>query len=243
MIFLLLAVTVSFQPAAPTVGDPVTVQFQQAVRLDPSPDYEIVRQDGRQVVVRTFKPQPIRLSGVTGDVRFRNLEIPVKSVLAPNDTLTPAPLENPREQAMPRRPLVLVGIATLLAAAAWLAAYRLARRRHSVVVAMPEIPAADRFRTTVLALIDDDRDANRWARLADATRRYLASLTPYLGDDLTTSQLLPRIDSEHYGVVAEILRRGDAEKFSPWGAPPGDFAAVATSALRLIPQPKEEIAA
>jgi hypothetical protein len=127
---------------------------------------------------------------------------------------------------------------------AWALVFFLARRKEKEGEIPPQMPAADRFRATVLALVRNPR-GQRWAALADATRRYLASLTPYLGPDLTTSQLLPRIDAAHAAVVTEILRRGDAEKFSPWGAPPGDFETIAMRALELIPAPppQEEIAA
>ena len=76
--------------------------------------------------------------------------------------------------------------------------------------------------------------------LADATRAYLSSLSPHFGADLTTSQLLPRVDSEHLALVARILRQGDLEKFSPWGAPQADFDDLAARALDLIPPPAEE---
>jgi hypothetical protein len=43
--------------------------------------------------------------------------------------------------------------------------------------------------------------------------------------------------------VATILRQGDLEKFSPWGARPSDFDPVAAEALELIPAaPIEEAA-
>ncbi|HVS30253.1 MAG TPA: hypothetical protein VMS98_02255 [Thermoanaerobaculia bacterium] len=242
MILELLLVTVTFRPAAPTVGDPITLDFQEAVRLDASPSYEIVSQEGRRAVVRTFQPRPISLSGQAGNVRFRNLDIPVRSVIPPGDQLEPSALKKPLVVPAPRRPLMAIGIAGLACLMAWAIVLFLARAKEKVEALPPEMPAADRFRATVLSLIRNPR-GQRWAALADATRRYLASLTPYLGADLTTSQLLPRIDREHSALVREILRRGDAEKFSPWGAPPGDFEAIATGALGLIPAPPQEMAA
>lgn len=243
MILLLLLVTATFRPAAPTVGDPITIEFRQNVRLDASPSYEIVSQRGTSVVVRTFQPKPIVLSGQTGDVRFRGLKIPVTSVLQPSDELKPAPLKQPVELPSSRTPLIAMLTAAAVAVAAWAAVFALARRKVDAAVRVPALPPAEQFRTAVLSLVDDERGSNRWAKLADATRTYLATLTPYLGADLTTTQLLARIDAEHVATVAEILRRGDAEKFSPWGAPPGDFSAIATRALSLIPVVQEKLAA
>jgi hypothetical protein len=243
MILMLLLVTATFRPAAPTVGDPITIEFRETVRLDASPAYEIVSQTGTRAVVRTFQPKEMVLSGQAGNVRFRGLKIPVKSVLKPADELKPAPLKAPVELPASRVPLVAIATASVLGLAAWAAVFALARRRVRTSAPISMMPAADRFKATVLALVDDDRSPNRWAGLADATRAYLATLTPYLGPDLTTTQLLARIDAEHIGTVAEILRRGDAEKFSPWGAPAGDFPSIATRALSLIPVVQEKLAA
>jgi hypothetical protein len=92
----------------------------------------------------------------------------------------------------------------------------------------------------VNALRANEAHPHRWAKLADATRLYLSSLSPHLGVELTTSQLLPRVDAQHVPVIAQILRQGDLEKFSPWGAPAADFDALALRALELIPVPREE---
>ena len=116
----------------------------------------------------------------------------------------------------------------------------LARRRHAIVEAEPYVDPADRFRRTVALLREDPAHAHRWADLADATRLFLSSLSPHLGVELTTSQLLPRVDTDHVAVIAQILRQGDLEKFSPWGAPPADFDGLAAHALDLIPPPPAE---
>src|SRR5512140_2993993 len=108
MLTLLLLVTATFHPAQPTVGDPITVQFARPVALDRSLAYEIVSQRGNTAVVRTFEPKPFALSGTTGGVEFRNLVVPVRSVLAPKDSLQPAPLAPPHPLPMPRTPLVAI---------------------------------------------------------------------------------------------------------------------------------------
>ena len=250
--FLTLAlVTALFTPAKPTVGDRVTITFEQPAQLDPSPDFEVISRSGNRIVLRTFQPKPLALSGTVGGTPFRNLILPVQSVLHPKDDLEPAPLVPPVLEPAPRRPWILVGIAGLAAMAAWLAAYLLGRRRHAV----PKVarPPAEAFREAVAKAA---RARQPWAALADATRVYLAS-RGVVGRELTTAELLAQLPSSlgpagpelatHVAAVADILQRGDLEKFSPWGAPPGDFAAVAQQALDLIPvvepPPPAEVAA
>ena len=246
MIFLFLIVTATFRPSAPTVGDLITVDFQKPVVLDASSAYEIVSQRGNRVVIRTFEPKAVALSGVTGGVRFRNLVVPVHSVLKPKDKLEPAPLRPPVALPAPRMPLLLIGIAALVAAASWAAVIVLARRQDATVEEIPDIEPAERFRRTVAVLCAHPENTLRWARLADATRLFLSSLSPHLGMDLTTAELLTRVDSVHYATIAQVLRQGDLEKFSPWGAPPADFDSLAARALELIPpppKPEEQAAA
>ena len=217
---LLLLAAITFTPARPTVGDLITVNFPAPVAVQPSKDYEVVAQRGNSVVVRTFEPITFTLHTTGGEVM-----IPVSSVLKQGDILAPAPLKPPRAEAYPRRPLIAIGIAALVAVLAWAVVFLLARRR----IAKPEmvVDPAQRFRS-----------ARTWAALADATRRYLAATDPRLGMELTTRELLARCDD---ATVAEVLRQGDLEKFSPWGAAPGDFDALAQRALALIPV--EEVAA
>jgi len=231
MILVLALVTATFSPPAPTVGDPIAITFAAPVKLDRSPSYEVVSQRGSRVVVRTFIPRPFALSGVTGGVRFRNLVVPVRSVLKKNDDMKPAPLTPPRAAPYPRAPSMAIAIAALLAIAAWVLAWRLAQRAVRIIV--PPIPASERYRRAVLALREDPRRAHRWAALADATRAYLAESRANLGSDLTTTELVPRLP-DHDRVVADILRQGDMEKFSRHGAPPRDFDEVAARALLLV---------
>lgn len=233
MILALLAlVTATFQPPAPKVGDLITIEFAAPVTLDASPEYEVVSRSGNRVVVRTFLPKPFALSGVTGNVRFRNLQVPVQSVLAPNDQLKPAPLVPPREVPYPRAPFFAIAIAALCALAAWLAVWRRSKRTAAVLPSQPLLAPEERFRRAVLALREDPSQSKRWAKLADETRAYLAATRPQLRSDLTTTELVPRL-SEHDRIVVDILRQGDREKFSPWGAESTDFDEVANQALEL----------
>ena len=224
----LAAVSITFQPPAPTVGDRIVLQFPASVVLDASKDYEVIEQQGPRVVVRTFLPKPFALSGTIGGVRFRNLVVPVKSVLKPNDDLKPAPLRPPQAVPYPRTPFIAIGVAALAAIAAWAAAWWLARRSVPLP-AEPPIPIDERFRRAVFAA---KTQPERWAALADATRAYLAATRPQYGSDLTTTELVARLREEER-IVQAILRQGDLEKFSLSGADPEDFDSVAERALRL----------
>ena len=226
MIALLLVVTATFRPPAPTVGDLITIDFQQPARLDKSAQYEIVSQRGRRVVIRTFEPRPFTISGRAGDVAFRNMVVPVHSVLKPRDNLSPAPLKPPRSEAYPWMPFVWIGVVALLAIGAWSAAVVLARRAAAASAPKPAIPPDEQFRQAVAA-------AKSWAQLADAVREYIGATTK------TTTEVLTQTSSS---LLDEVLHQGDLEKFSPWGPRPGDLRALKRRALELIPEPREEAA-
>jgi hypothetical protein len=222
LLFLLIT---TFQPAKPTIGDPVTITFASPTMVDPSPDYEIVSRSGNSVVIRTFVPHTITVNAHAAEGPL-SVMIPIHSVLKPDDKLEPAPLKPPRPEPWPRLPFVAIGAAALAALAAWAAVVMLAKRR----VAKPRIVIvpAEEFRRRVRSLRPDA--AKRWAALADIVRAYLAAVRSDLGAELTTSELLARVD---HAAVAQILRQGDLEKFSPWGAAPADFNDAAARALEI----------
>jgi hypothetical protein len=201
------------------------------VAVDPSPDYEVVSRAGSSVVIRTFVPHAITVTGRSADGPI-SVVIPIHTVLKPDDKLEPAPLKPPKPEPWPRLPFIAIGIAALAAIAAWTAVVSLARRRvpKPRVVVVP----AEQFRSSVLALGRDPRAAMRWARLADALRAYLSAVRTDLGTELTTSELLDRIETEQeQRSIGIILRQGDLEKFSPWGAAPADFDEIANRALEI----------
>src|SRR5438270_3079065 len=170
MIALLLVVPAPFRPPAPTVGDLIVIDFQQPARLDKSAQYEIVSQRGRRVVIRTFEPRPFTISGRAGDVAFRNMVVPVHSVLKPRDNLSPAPLKPPRSEAYPWMPFVWIGVVALLAIGAWSAAVVLARRAAAARAPKLAAPPDEQFRQAVAA-------AKSWAQLADSVREYIGATT------------------------------------------------------------------
>jgi len=229
-------ISATFHPAKPTVGDLISIDFPRPVTLDASPSFEIVSHVRQHYMIRTFEPKPIALSGVIDDVRFHNLVVPVRSVLGPKDAQTPSPLKPPHPLPSPALPLILIAAALLAAIAAWAAVWFRSRKRRAVPQRI--LSAAEQFRVSV----EQARASKqRWAFLADAVRAYLAQRG--YGAELTTSQLLPLLPHEHE-LIAEILRLGDYEKFSPWGAPQGDFDALASRAPAIFeayePRPVEE---
>jgi hypothetical protein len=229
--FMLAAVTANIHPSAPKVGDLITIEFAAPVVLDPSPDYEVVSRAGNRVVVRTFAPKPFAMNGSVGGVRFTNLKVPVTSVLAPNDSMTPAPLAPPVKIPYPRAPFLAIAIAALAAIATWAAVWWRAKHAAAAVVVRPTVSPEERFRKAVLALRRNREHPRRWAALADETRAFLAA-TRHLGSELTTTELVPRL-TEHDRIAEDILRHGDIEKFAPRGTPNAEFEDVAERALML----------
>jgi hypothetical protein len=229
--FVFVAVTATIQPSAPKVGDLIAIEFAAPVVLDASTDYEVVSRSGNRVVVRTFTPKPFTMSGAVGGARFANLKVPVTSVLAPNDTMTPAPLAPPLQVPYPRAPFLAIAIAAFAAMAIWAAVWWRARHAARAEVVTPAISPEERFRNAVLALHRNREHPRRWAALADETRAFLAA-TRHLGKELTTTELVPRL-SEHDRIAEDILRHGDVEKFAPRGTPVAEFEDVALRALSL----------
>ena len=250
-----VALTATFHPAQPTVGDVVTIEFPRPVTLEASSEYEIVSQRGTRAVIRTFTPHAITIVGralsPSGAEPFA-MRMPVQSVLKPLDPMQPAPLIPPRPVAYPRMPFVIIGVVALLAVLAWAAVFALSRRRARERIVVPPLAPVERFRRDVAA-------ARSWADLADAVRAYLAAAYPEVSLDLTTAEVLAalrrepltpaspyplpasrgegepcgRRPDEGDDVIAAILHQGDLEKFSPWGAEPADFQAFVRRALEV----------
>jgi hypothetical protein len=244
MILAVLAiVTASFSPPQPKVGDLIAVTFPAPVVLDASREYEVVERRGHTVVVRTFEPRPFALSGTMGPltpalspegrggfVRFRNLKVPMTSVLRQGDDLAPAPLAPPRPAEIPWLLVIAVAVAALLAILAAILLWLRLRRKKPAVPPVPQLSPEERFRAAVLALRADPSRRLRWAALADETRRFLAATRPQLGSDLTTTELVPKL-AEQERVVEEILRQGDLEKFSRRGPAQREFDELAARVL------------
>lgn len=232
MILAVLALTVSMSPAQPKVGDRITVTFPAPVVLDASRDYEVVARRGNVVVVRTFEPRLFALSGTMGAIRFRNLKVPMTSVLKKDDDLAPAPLAPPRPAEIAWLQWIAIAIGALLAILALVLLWTRLRRKKPEAPPVSQLTAEERFRAAVLALREDPSRKHRWAALADETRKFLAATRPQFSSDLTTTELVPRLD-ERERVVEDILRQGDLEKFSRRGAAQREFDELADRALEL----------
>ncbi|HEX6086524.1 MAG TPA: hypothetical protein VF266_18490 [Thermoanaerobaculia bacterium] len=239
MILVLALVTATLQPASPKVGDLITVTFPAPVVLDASRDFEVVSRDGNRVVVRTFQPKPFAMSGTVGGTRFRNMQVPVGSVLKRGDDLQPSPLAPPKPMPYPVRPWYAIAAAALFAIVAWAVAWWRSRERVEVVA--PPVAPEDRLRAAVRALLENPSYELRWAALANETRAYLNATRPNLTGDLTTTELVPRL-GDRERVIEEILRQGDLQKFSKTGAAPRDFEELAMSVLNVVTgfSPSEE---
>ncbi|HVG23006.1 MAG TPA: hypothetical protein VND45_02530 [Thermoanaerobaculia bacterium] len=231
MILVLALVTATLQPPSPKVGDLITVTFPAPVVLDASRDYEVVSRAGNAVVVRTFAPKPFAISGTMGGTRFRNMRVPVGSVLKEGDDMKPAPLTPPEPLPYPVQPWYAIAVAALCAIVAWAVVWWRARERVMAVV--PQIAPADRLRAAIRALIASPSHELRWVELANETRAYLSATRPNLTADLTTTELVPRL-AERERVVEEILRQGDLQKFSRQGAAPRDFEQLAMQVLNAV---------
>jgi hypothetical protein len=237
---LTLAIAASLSPAQPKVGDRITITFAAPVVLDASREYEVVARQENVVVVRTFEPRPFALSGTIGGgtigaVRFRNLKVPMTSVLKQGDDLVPAPLAPPRPSEIAWLQWIAIALGVLLALAAIILLWLRLRRKKPEEQPVPQLSAEERFRAAVLALRQDPSQKERWAALADETRRYLAATRPQLSGDLTTTELVPKL-AEQERVVEEILRQGDLEKFSRRGAMQREFDELADRALNIAKQ-------
>src|SRR5947207_1677458 len=125
---LLLSAITTFQPPRPTVGDPITIEFAAPTEVAPSADYEVISRSGKRVVIRTFVPHTITVTGRAADGPV-SVMIPIHSVLKPDDKLEPAPLKPPKAEPWPRMPFVAIGVAALAAIAVWSAVVVMARRR------------------------------------------------------------------------------------------------------------------
>src|SRR4051812_38787296 len=139
-LLFLLGVTITFRPPDPTVGDLVTVEAPPGsgrIVLDPSPQFEEVSHPPNAVVIRTFEPKALTLSGSAGEENFSGIVIPVHSVLKKGDAMEPAPLVPPRPIPYPRAPFIAIGATALAALLAWVGVFALARRMARASAPVP----------------------------------------------------------------------------------------------------------
>lgn len=247
--FLLVAAgSVQYEPASPTVGDLITVTYPETgggtLSVVPDEAFEIVGVSGNRVVVRSFRPGTIRVVGeilTPGQQTQRNtVEIEIRSVLAENDDLQPAPLVLPKPLERDHTPWWAIGIAAVAAALAWVALYLVSTRFRAEQGEDEawKIDPANAFleRLNRIGRLPDEEE--RWRQLADSTRWLLPCIDSSFGRELTTSEILAAMrgrheSSEAIALIDRILHGGDWAKFSPFGAPQDASAAVLVEARSL----------
>jgi hypothetical protein len=253
---LLVAVgSVQYEPASPTVGDPVTITYPDTgagtLSVVPDDTFEIVDVSGSRAVVRSFRPGTIRVVAeilTPGQQTQRHsVEIEIRSVLAENDDLQPAPLVLPKPLERDHTPWWAIGIAAVAAALAWVALYFVSRRLQSEQDDDEawEVDPASAFleRLNRIGRLPDEDE--RWRQLADSTRWLLPRIDSSFGRELTTSEILAamrgrRESSEIIALIDRILHGGDLAKFSPFGAPEDVSTGVLAEARSLAGLVKQE---
>ncbi|HUP65037.1 MAG TPA: hypothetical protein VM557_07140 [Thermoanaerobaculia bacterium] len=247
LLFLAAGIPVHVSPAAATVGDPIRVVFAGdaagTVTLDPSEEYEVVDHLPDGVVIRSFKPGPITLSGTVaragGGYRFGPLELEIHSILGENDSLEPAPLRPPKSLPPNRVAWGAIGIAGLVAALLW---YAVARASAATAAPVMRKTAARPPSVELLGALDAAQSMDRAAALiavGAATRRFLARVEPSWSLDRTSKELKVELsnhglDGETLTTVDLALMEADLEKFSPWGAPEIDRDELIARVRKLV---------
>ncbi|MCA1733198.1 MAG: hypothetical protein LC732_06295 [Acidobacteria bacterium] len=246
LLALLATPPASVAPAAPTVGDPISIRFQEErakITIAPSDQYEIVKSGASPAVVRAFRPGTIavrgRVESANGSFGFRDLKVEIRSVLAEDDSLEPAPFRPPAALPANETARWAMGIAALAALALWVAVWRVrdaapapggAVRRSGLAPRVEYLAELRRARALELhpSLVV----------IGGAVRRFLARVHPSFGSELTSRELRrelrrQRIREDLVATVDRALLEADLEKFSPWGAPEVDREERIGSAERL----------
>lgn len=219
-----LALSVQQHPSAPAVGDLITLRFPvgggQELAPHPPAECDVIRSAGRELVVRCFKPGEVAfpVDVLRGETSERHLvPITIRSVLAADDSLDPAPLKPPVQPAanlIARNALIGAAVA---AAVSWLAVALLLRRKRHRGQALLTTPA-DALLATLRQLRSLPREVQPIV-LADAIRQFLASIRGGLGRHWTSAELAARLqheitDTDLHRLIIEALRAGDQAKFS-----------------------------
>lgn len=211
-------------PKVPTVGDRIWLEFATGsggrALLDPSAEFEIVSQRGGEVVIRSFRPGPLALTGrlLSGGraIEFRNLAIEIHSVLAPGDQLRPAPLRPPLPLPRDRRADWWLGAIAAASALLWIGVF-FRYRRPARAEEAPPLPAREEFIEAIERARKEKGDEFLLI-LSDAVRRYFARTDDRLGRELTRTEFLAAIGriipAEQVPIVSSVLSQADWLKFS-----------------------------
>ena len=258
LLFLAVAPVIQLSPAAPTVGDHITLVFPQemgTITIDSNESYEVLSLEKNKAVVRSFRPGELVIEGRTAlpgkpPVPHR-FKVEIRSVLQPNDPMKPAPLKPPVE--LPENPIIRRSLMTaaISAAAVWLLLAIAHVRRAKQQAPEKEIILGPREElAAAIERLRKEKQDLQYVLLAEATRRFLSRVEPRLGRELTSAELLRQargtLTDEEHEALDRILLEADWVKFSPWPRQPEPIGPLVARVLRTadrLTQPAAEVAA
>ncbi len=233
-----------YEPAAPTVGDPIRIEYaiEEGSRIVPDvkPEYEIVSVEDGALVVRSFRPGNFTVTGAVErdgvTEAFRGPGIEVRSVLGENDDLEPAPVKPPVVPPPQQLPRIMIASAAVAALLAWAAV--LVLRKGDEPLPARVLGVDERFLAALDSLRRRPFEQEAVAEVAELTREFLAHRDPSLSRELTTTELVARLlespDAQLAAPVRDVLREGDLAKFSPWGSRFEGMAPLVDRAKELV---------
>lgn len=243
LLSLLAAVAYGQSAAGPTIGDPIELDLGllpgERVELQPVESVELIEQVDGRVIVRGFRPGTHALRFIatdeTGSTREITGAVEIASVLGPEDDLEPAPLAPPLPLPPNRVAWIAIGVATAASIAVWLYLLWAPRTRRTPVAG--SLSASEELMRTIERVRRMPPSDDRFAILSDAARAFLSRVDSRLGRELTTSEVLARLDDQVpewiIADVRDILDEGDYAKFSPWGGRAGRFDSIVKEAADL----------
>lgn len=136
---------------------------------------------------------------------------------------------------------VLALLLLLLAGALGRAWTRARRRRTPQLAGLPprERALAELEHARSLGLVEAGEWKTFFTLISDAVRRYVASLSPRWGADLTTGELVDRmraagVEAESLGPLRGVLERADLVKFARYRPTPAEAEAAWEAAWRVV---------
>ena len=257
VLMLVVAGPVQYEPANPTVGDLITITYEDVgagkLSVLPSDEYELVESSGNTAVVRSFRPGTFDVVAevlTPGEqTQRRSVELTIGTVLAEGDDLEPAPLVAPKTLPPNTKARWVLASAAVVAFAAWLALFIVARRYGvgDSESAAPPVGVTDRFLSEIDRISGLSDEDEQWQQLADATRAFLFGSDRVLRRELTSRETIEEMAARRHSAqeisrVELLLRGGDRAKFSPFGSP-GGMRNACDQARALATEHDQEVAA
>lgn len=249
LLLILAAAAYAQQTTGPTVGDPIAVPLDlrpgERIELESAEAVELIEQSAGGATVRAFRPGTHMLRFLVSDEQGSTREITstveVFSVLNSDDDLEPAPLAPPVPLDANRRAWIAIGAAALGAVAIWL--YLLWVPAPRQARAPITVSAGEELMRTIERVRQMPPSDERFSMLSDAARQFLSRVDPRLGRELTSSELMERLQGQFpewlISDVRDVLSEGDYAKFSPWGGRATRFDSVLKETVHLAVLDKE----